>query len=115
MKRLKLTKGKWQGRGENTGGGCKVFTSKDGFNSVATIHVQKNFDILRGQKLKDTEAIDNAKVLINSKANYLALKRIYKEAIKAFEKDSNNEIVDFKLLVGQIADFVNKQIKETEK
>lgn len=61
------------------------------------------------------EAQFNIQLLGASKQNYEALERIVKECSKAIGKDIlRGKTVDYKKLVGQIADFASDAIRKTK-
>lgn len=63
------TKGEWNVRG-NT-----IFIN-DSYRSIATVHVQKNFEDITFKPIEDVEAIANAKLISQAPSMYEAIKDI---------------------------------------
>lgn len=63
------TKGEWTVRG-NT-----IFVN-DSYRSIATVHVQKNFEGITFKPIEDVEAIANAKLISQAPSMYEAIKDI---------------------------------------
>jgi len=110
---FKLSTGKWKILRGNYG--CYASINVSVTKRVCEVQIPENINDKGSGRAPISEAKNNIKVLAASKDNFKALERIYKEAIKALEDDSNDKKVDFKLLVGKIADFANKKVKDTKK
>lgn len=63
------TKGEWTVRGN-------VIFVNDSYRSVATVHVQKNFEDITFKPIEDVEAIANAKLISQAPSMYEAIKDI---------------------------------------
>lgn len=63
------TKGEWTVRGN-------VIFVNDSYRSIATVHVQKNFEDITFKPIEDVEAIANAKLISQAPSMYEAIKDI---------------------------------------
>lgn len=63
------TKGEWTVRGN-------VIFVNDSYRSVATVHVQKNYEDITFKPIEDVEAIANAKLISQAPSMYEAIKDI---------------------------------------
>ena len=63
------TKGEWNVRGNG------IFVN-DSYRSIATVHVQKNFEDITFKPIEDVEAIANAKLISQAPSMYEAIKDI---------------------------------------
>lgn len=82
---MKYSKGEWKVRGN------KIFIG-DGFNGVATIHVQKNYEDISFKPIEDIEANANAKLIAAAP-----------ELLKACQSFVNDFELDY-MLDGKIVD-----------
>ena len=63
------TKGEWTVRGN-------VIFVNDSYRSIATVHVQKNYENITFKPIEDVEAIANAKLISQAPSMYEAIKDI---------------------------------------
>ncbi|HEY5392463.1 MAG TPA: hypothetical protein VIJ57_10135, partial [Hanamia sp.] len=110
-KNMYPSKGKWK---VLRGNGTYYATINTNDKRLCEINIPDHINDKQSGLADMYEAQFNIQLFGAAKENYEALERIKKEILEALDKNIvQNEKVDFKLLVGKIADFADKALRNT--